>query len=183
MPYRITIEKEFQGEFWTNVYHTGAATLADALTAGNDIVAAERAVHLNNILFTKMRADDNVKNTDNYQTVALNVFGLAPANTSESAMLPLFNVVRVEFSVAGARPSRKYLRGCLVELHGGVRNLEASFVEFIRTSYAVPLESTVNYVDESGNIIVGASVHPRIGMRQLRRGGKKNSTQSSPTPL
>lgn len=183
MPFRITIEKEFQGEFWTNVYHTGAATLADAITAGNEIVALERVIHLSNILFTKMRVDDGVPNTDNYQTATLNVFGTAPANTGETVMLPLFNVVRVDFTVAGGRPSRKYLRGCMTEQHAGARNIEASYVEFVRANYAAPLESTVNYVDEDGNLIVGASVHPRVGMRQLRRGSKKKNTPSSPIPV
>src|SRR5690348_14263926 len=113
MPARIIVESycSLNGRFWTNRYFT-----TDAWTAAGDTIDALVDAHRNALtadsIITKVRVDDNVENTNNYDTVAFNAAGLLTAKGA--ALVPLFVVVRVDFDVAGGgSPSRKYMRGLL----------------------------------------------------------------------
>src|SRR5215207_2253474 len=103
---RLTIEKMYQGEYWTNVYWL-STDLSDSAAAAVDILAAERAITLSPVLFTKMRIDDGVEDTDVFVTTSPNQFGLRSPGGNE--MVPLFNVLRVDFAAGVGRPSRKYM--------------------------------------------------------------------------
>lgn len=170
---RLTIEKMYQGEYWTNVYYLAGDIGASGSDAA-DIIAAEQAIHMNTVLFTKARLDDNTEDTDVFATITINEFGAR--DPSGVQMLPLFNVLRVDFSAGGGRPSRKYLRGCLVETFVNFNTIESAQVTFFDTNYADVVSAVASYVDVDGDPISAGTVYPFVGMRQLRRGSKKKTT-------
>ena len=108
----VEIEKLYNGEYWVNRYHLSVG-IADALAPAQAILAAERTVTDSRIIFTKMNVRTTAVGDEQYFTQAVNQMGLA--NNSAADLLPLFNVVRVDFSAIIGRPSRKYLRGLLIE--------------------------------------------------------------------
>lgn len=170
---RIMVEKLYQGEYWTNVYYADATSVS-ATTTALAIVAAERAILGSGILVTKYRIDDNTENTDEYVTGVVNQFG--QRDFSASQLIPLFNVVRVDFEAGSGRPSRKYIRGALVESYINFNTIESAQVSYIQTNYADVLAALAGYVDIDGQALVAGVVHPFVGMRQLRRGSKKPVT-------
>lgn len=180
MPMRLTVEKEYQGEFWTNVYWLNVANPPAGNAAAEAVVNAERSTLDNRCIITRYRIDDAVPLTDNYHTVVLNVTGASANATIE--LMPLFSVVRVDLTVAGSRPSRKYFRGYLLEsIVEGPFNISASAITSFQTNLADALAAIPELCDVDGQDVVGAKVWPKVAMRQLRRGSKKKVTQSTTT--
>lgn len=175
--FKVDIEKVYANEYWSNVYYLELDVLDGALTVANEIVAAERAIHKNFVLFTKVRVSDMIPGTDEYITGVLNVTGLA---TSESTLLPLWNVVRVDLTATAGRPSRKYLRGCIAEDNMSYDNLDPAFVTFINNNYVTPLVLIEELKDVDGQDLVDGACMPKVGMRQLRRGSRRRTTPIIP---
>lgn len=168
MAYRITIEKYSAtlGRYWTNVYQSGAATLAAASAHGLELAAAERPLYPSHIVITKVRADDNVKNTDNYKTTPLNQAGTRATQTTDSA--PLFVTARVDFASADSgAPSRKYIRGTLTEDEFTWNALQASALTRLQT-YADAVVASAAVDPDNADLTTG-SVFPAPQMRQLKR--------------
>jgi hypothetical protein len=171
------IEKMYLGEYWTNRYIIAAASLVDAATVASQIVGAERAIHMLQVLFTRYRVSDGAPNTDVYQVNNLNSYGTVDAETQY--ILPLFNVCRCDFNVAGGgRPSRKYLRGVYSEADISYNSVNAAKVAAIQTNFVNPLVALAGYVDVDGQEIVAGSVYPQVAMRQLRRASKRKAPTS-----
>lgn len=168
-PFQVEIEKVFQGEFWVNRYFVNAASLGDAQLVGSHIVAAERVITSNRITFTKMSTRTTTRGDYVYTTSVLNLLGLR----NFSDVMPLFVVARVDFQAAAGRPSRKYLRGVLMESDVDVMTVSAARVTAINTDYAQVLAALAGFVDVDNDDIVGGACSPITGMRQLRRGSKK----------
>lgn len=169
----LDIQKEYSGEFWTNRYILDVTSFAAAESPAEQIVAAERAIHLDVVNFVSYRVSDTIPGNDQYFVVPLTGGG---ARTTATQALPLFDVARVDFFVTLGRPSRKYLRGVLVE--GDQENfgqLLASTVLFINENYTDPVAALVEYVDVDGQSISGGNCYPRVGMRQLRRGSRRRT--------
>lgn len=171
--FSVDIEKEYQGEYWTNRYIVQAADLNTANGDGGGIVALERTIHLTDVLFTRWRTSDLDPATDLYIINQINAQGL---RTHATDILPLFNVARVDFSTGQGRPSRKYLRGVLVEADITFNTILAGTVTDLTTSYATPMKNTGYYVDVDGQVFTAVSVYPLVAMRQLRRGSKRRVT-------
>lgn len=130
---------------------------------------------------TKARIDDNVKDTDNYDTVSYNREGEATHSTVE--LVPLFVVGRVDFDVSGGgSPSRKYLRAVLSEGDISFVSLGATAISRLN-AFGDAIVAIGTICDPQGQLFVDAVVWPAPQMRQLRRGSKKKSTPSSPTPV
>lgn len=170
---RLTIEKLYQGEYWTNVYWL-AGSIGDAGSPAAAIIAAEKAVLLDSVLMTKARIDDGVQDTDLYSTIIINDFG--DRELAGGSMVALFNVVRVDFQAGGGRPSRKYLRGLLTEAFVNFNTIEAAQLTFFQTNYATVVAEVTGFQDVDGDDITAGVVHPFVGMRQLRRASKKKIT-------
>lgn len=168
----VDIEKLLRGEYWTNRYWVKDDNMAQALISADMLYTSERAIHKNNVLFTKLRVSDGLPNTDVYQIVNLNTFGVQVPQGDE---LPLFCIVRVDFNTeGGGRPSRKYLRLPLNDVNMVAEGkLDTEFIGGIMEYYATPLVGFASYVDVDEQNIVSASVWPWVGMRQLRRGSKR----------
>lgn len=176
------IEKLLQGEYWTNRYIIEAADMAAALTAANTIVGAERAIHYDNVLFTRYRVSDGVAETDVYQVTNVNLFGSQALGSDH--MLPLFNVLRIDFNTAGGgRPSRKYLRGCLTEPNVNFNAIASALVTAVNSGYVSTLVGLASFVDIDGQQITSGAAYPFVGMRQLRRGSKRKTPTPDPVEV
>jgi hypothetical protein len=176
---KITVQKAWQQRYWVNVYHLNVG-LNDALDPLNAIVAAERAVHNEAVLITTARAATVAPGDELYFTVPINQFG--QKNSGNSQLLATFIAARVDFAAGAGRPSRKFLRGCLQEedvagwaLNGPQANL---FQTYGNAIVAIP-----EICDVDGEALTSAVMFPTITGRQHRRGSKKKSTPSSPTPV
>jgi hypothetical protein len=170
-------EKLRSGEYWSNRYIIDATDLAAAVAIADGIYDIERTVHQPGVTFTKYRVSDMVAGTDNFVVIPKGEPGLLSL-TGEP--LPLFNVVRVDFGTGSGRPSRKYLRLPLSEGVQANGVLDSVFVTTIRDNYASPLMNHVGFVDVDGEQIISNSVHPEVGMRQLRRGSRRRTTSILP---
>lgn len=173
--WRITIGKSLvsAGRNWVNRYLAEVADGSAAQTVANAIVAAERQFHHESVLFTNARVDDNIPNTDIYDTFAINQFGTL---SSTAELMPLFVVLRVAFNTEGSgRPSMKYYRGCLLE--NNVNGMTVASAEITAVQGILnPLITAQPLVDVDGQAWVNAEPSPVTGMRQLRRGSKKKIT-------
>jgi hypothetical protein len=173
--FRLQIEKFHSNanEYWVNRYFLNAASLADATLASNGIVDAEKALYMPEITITKSHVDDNAPNTSVFETVIRNLPGTR-ANVAADRM-PLFVVVRVDFTVAGGgRPSRKYLRGILNEGEVSFTTLAAGVVTLV-DQYAANVAAS-GACDPQGQDIIAGVTWKAPAMRQLRRGSKKKLT-------
>lgn len=176
--FRVHVEKFMPSaaEYWTNVYHHVGDNLASALTFGTAVAAAERAILSPLVMITKVRADDAVPLTEQYATTVLNQLGQRDPQGAQ--LLPLFVVARVDFSAAfGGRPSRKYLRGVLLEADADFTNILTSSLGLINTYAAAVVAAGAWDVDQQE--LMSGVAHPQPGMRQLRRGSKKKPVPSS----
>lgn len=167
----VTIEKVYNGEYWVNVYYLSVA-IADASVPANAIVAAERAVTSNQVVFSKMSLRTTAVGDEVYATAPLNLNGLAP----QAVNVPLFNVARIDFQAQVGRPSRKYLRCVFSTGHLSALNLSAERVGELNSLYAVPVAAITAYCDIDGDELIAGACSPIIGNRQLRRGSKKKVT-------
>ncbi len=168
------IEKVLQGEYFTNRYIIQAPTLADASNAAASIAGYERSIMAAAVLFTRYRVSDGAPGTDVYQVNNLNYYGQFVSDLN--LLLPLFNVVRCDFSTAGGgRPSRKYLRGCIGEGDVTFNDINAGRITAITTNYIAPLMALLPFVDVDAQQFSSGSVYPKVGMRQLRRASKRKA--------
>lgn len=175
MPNRITVEFVHLAsqEYWTNRYFTTTAVDA-AGTVLDAIAAAHRNILASNCILTKIRIDDNVQGTDNFDTVSKNAAGLVA--TGGGDMLPLWVTARVDFDVAGGgRASRKYLRGIVGESAVDFTTLSSGLITLMNT-FGDAIIAVGTICDPQGNLFVDAVPWPSPQMRQLRRGSKKNVT-------
>lgn len=178
----VTIEKFTGGEYWVNRYFVSDLTMDGAIGTGNAIANIEQVVHSASVALTKMSISTIAPGDNIYQTVILNKSGTRP-NTSNYDLAPLFVVARVDFSVTGSRPSRKYLRGVLTEGDFTTFALSTVCADYINLNYATPLANLQGYVDPQGQFIVAGAVNRSVGMRQLRRGSKKKRIPLSGIPV
>ncbi len=177
----VDIEKMLQGEYWTNRYIVAAADLAAASVVGGTIMGLERGIHQPAVLFTRYRTSDGQPLTDVYQVSQVNSFGLA--GETFTSLLPLFNVLRVDFTTAGGgRPSRKYLRGVLTEGDINFNAIAQNRIDFYAAEYVNPLAALNAFVDVDNQQINAGSVYPFVGMRQLRRASKSKAPAAG-TPI
>lgn len=173
--FQVDIEKSIvrnqaQTIYWTNVYHVDAVDMAAAVANGAIIANWERAITYASVAFTKMRT--RLAGSTGEGTLTT-LTGNGSRSASGVTLLPLFDVVRVDFTVGLGRPSRKYLRGCLAEVDIDGDVLTSTMLTLVSNSYATPLTDSTWYVDVDGQAITGFAVLTPVAMRQLRRGSKR----------
>jgi hypothetical protein len=173
--FALDIEKKltFDPETWTNRYIVEATDLTLALLSSEAIYDAEVAIHLDVVQFTRYRVSDMDPDTDTFVIVPKSDTG---ARTTTGQTLPLFNVVRVDFPAGTGRPSRKYLRLPIQESEQANGDLDTGLIALVNTDYGTVLGDISAYVDVDGEPLGSGVAHPRVGMRQLRRGSKRKLT-------
>lgn len=176
--YQVDIEKQLGSEYWTNRYFVNSPTLAEADLAGMQIQNRERLFHRTAVTFTKRRVSDTVPNTSNF--IVTPVF--QPGELAKNgAFLPLFNVLRVDFSVVGSgRPSRKYYRMplCAGDITSDF-NIDSGITSAVQ-AHLVSLIATMDLdyspiVDPDLQPWVAPAVYLAVAMRQLRRGTRRRT--------
>jgi hypothetical protein len=176
--YQIDIEKSFLAAtgsliYWTNVYHADRPTLADAQSTATIILNAEKSIHYSNVTYTKYRVRPAVVGSEGSIT-AVNLPGARGIASNE--YLPLFNVVRIDFTATIGRPSRKYLRLPVLETNQVNGALSAGEITALNTNYCTPMLGVTGLCDVDGQNFTAVTPYPYVGMRQLRRGSKRRST-------
>lgn len=158
---------------WSNVYHAVASTLDDAVEIANDVVFIERDVFMEYIYFFRMRVTVNDPGFNGFTIVPLTGTG---TRGTPSFSLPLWNTFRVDFLVDGGRPSRKFLRGPVLQSDQNGDQLTTGGIAFIAENYVLPMTALFSadgiadgLVDESGNVFSSAQVHNFVQMRQMHR--------------
>lgn len=173
--YSLDIEKQLGTEYWTNRYILDGASPAGLNTAAVAIVAAERAITLDSVTFTKYRISSVATGDDDYVIIALGSAGQRAVGGATA--LPLFNCVRVDFDATQGRPSRKYLRGIIAEgdqSDFGVLN--DTLLDFVDENYTGYVVGVPEFVDVDGQGFTGGRSMKAIAMRQLRRGSRRRTT-------
>jgi hypothetical protein len=168
--FQADVQKVYQGEYWTNRYILEAADLAAATLAAHEIVDNERNIHSTLITFDKLRVSSVAEGDQEYAIESLTGNGEYNAGV---LLVPLFNVVRVDFNCATGRPSRKYLRGCIGNENQVGPNLLPAYWTIVGTSYVTLMLNVPGFVDVDGQPFTSGVTMQRIGMRQLRRGRRK----------
>lgn len=156
---------------WSNVYTIDALGIESALTALDDIVDIEKAVHYDSVIFFKQHVQQ-ISDTSIVRSQSGGGAGSLP-ETGLGGPLPLFCTVRVTFTDGVKRPEIKYLR-----LPGQEANLtngawDGELVDYVQENYADPLVALLAYVGPSGESPTSASVSAAVQNRQLgwhRRG-------------
>lgn len=166
----VDVEKRLGEEYWTNVYHLNAPSLADAEVAALAIVGRERSMHRDNVSFTKVRVRPKLLPAGGGTVVATG--GTGQLSSTGQNILPLFNVARVDFLTSVGRPSRKYFRLPIVANDAVNGTLNATITGIINT-YAAGMVGDARFVDPQGQPFIGSFVDTRVAMRQLRRGAKR----------
>lgn len=174
--FRLQLEKYFSGagEYWVNVYHVEATDLAAAAALGASIRDAERPLYTSGITITKAHVDDGIAHTDVFQNVVYNMNGSRTGTTT--ANFPLWVTARVDFNVVGGgRPSRKFLRGVLLEADADFMTVGTAMQTLLAT-YANAIVAIGAVVDPQGQLFSSGAPFAAPAMRQLRRGSKKRVT-------
>jgi len=173
--YRITVEKFMAAvqEYWTNVYHVNAQGGADTVPITNAIVAAERKVLSTAAIVTK--ANITLPGAGSGSVLGANIYNQAGQIAWGGEGMPLFVTARVDFTVAGSRPSRKYIRAFLAEDGVSFTTLAASYLTILQT-YANDIVAVAGICDVDGQPLVSGAPKNYPQMRQLRRGSKKKVT-------
>jgi len=155
--------------FWTNVYHLEAVDLpAAAAFANTTIATAESTLLDGSIHVSKTIVSDPA--SDDFVTTPLNI----PGAMSGVSLLPFYNTVKVNVSVAGfGRNDYKFYRGGLTEAGqtNGVLEtaLVAAYDAMVDGIIADGGAAGVDLVDNVGNLWLVAATQSNVQMRQLHR--------------
>ena len=172
--FALDIEKQFGNEYFSNRYILSGATLTGLVPTGLAITNIERFITSVRCTFTKYRIRDMTPDNDQFVVVQVNQPGQRGAGGT--ALLPLFDVARVDFSVGLGRPSRKFLRGVLQLADiGDTGELLTATIATINTGYVIPMLAVSEYVDVDGEAFTAATVARFASNRQLRRGSKRRT--------
>lgn len=177
--YKAEIFKSTPGsDDWCNTYHIQASDLSEASTIAGFAAVAEQVIHQDYVLIERARVSQVVPNTDDFETLVLNIAG---SRSAVSLSLPLWNTFRVDFGVAASRPSRKYIRGPVLQVDQNGDVVQSSGLT-IMASYITAISAQFSadgiapgLVDESGNPFTAAIPHNRVVLRPLHRNRRRIS--------
>lgn len=172
--YRIQIVKSIGAQQWSNDYLVVATDLITAEGYGVTLMAMERGLHGNIVNFDYIRTSTTLKGDRSFNHNPINLLGQQDFGAGE--YLPLFNTVRVDFGTGSADPARKYYRCPILESWQANGVLTPGTVAMLTTQAQTILPGGSNpipLVTTKGNLVVNASVHAQVQMRQLTRRGKK----------
>lgn len=172
--FRIQIDKSIGAQHWSNDYLVVATDLIQAEGFGVTLMAMERSIHGSVVNFNYIRTSTTLKGDRSFNHNPINLTGQIDYTGFE--WLPLFNTVRVDLGTAGSDPARKYYRIPVLEVNQVNGQLTSAIQSSItaQVQNILPGGSTpVPVVTTKGNIVVNASTHPQVQMRQLYRRGKR----------
>jgi len=155
--------------FWTNVYHIEGPDI-EAVAAFSNIVLAvgEASLMDGSFIVSKTLVDDTTSNDFISTPLAI------PGSLSGVSVLPLYNTVKVNVSVAGfGRNDYKFYRGGLTEAGqtNGVLEtaVQDAYEDMVNAFIADATAAGLDMVDNAGNLWQVAETQPAVQMRQLHR--------------
>jgi hypothetical protein len=170
--FKVEVFKLFAGENWGNVYHVNAADIEAAQDAAATIGATEISFHQQEVLIQYARVSDVLPDTDVFVTLPFNENG---DSTGTGNLLPLWDTLRIDFSVAAGRPGRKYYRGCLTtdNITDDFATIDSDaydpVVDALGTLLSTLTAASTPLVQPDGDLLLTATAHPTVQMRQLHR--------------
>lgn len=170
--FNLDIQKAIDTEFWTNRYTLDLATADPEQADIQTILLAERNITTTSVSFTSYRLSTATVGDETFFIVPVGESGLYSGGGDR---LPLFNCVRVDFTVLGTYPCRKYLRTGLTETMVAGLYLTPTYRDLVNANYADVLAGLSSYVNPAGRSITGGAAPEEIAMRQLRRGSRRRT--------
>lgn len=171
--FRVQIDKSIGAQHWSNDYLLTTTDLIAAEGFGVILMAMERSIHGSVVNFNYVRTSTTLKGDRSFNHNPINLTGQIDYSGFE--YLPLFNTVRVDLGTAGSDPARKYFRIPVLEVNQSNGQLTTAIMASITAQVQNILpggSNPVPLVTTKGNVVVNASVHPQVQMRQLYRRGK-----------
>jgi len=167
-PYRITIKKTFQGFPWVNSYVISAASQPVAATVAADLVAFEKAITSNQVLFTNARVSlvpdptrtqfINIPLTGN-GTVALGFAG----SLSGAPVVSFFEVAPASLGMPGKKLYRFTTKAADVYADGEGFALNDSATYLARWNAAI--SDVFEAIDgEGASLVIGAGARTALSM-------------------
>lgn len=176
--YRVSIQKTADARYWTNRYFVQAATIQDAQDIGDLIVAAEKTIHLNYVIFASMLTSSIIEGDSAFLVKPLSGVG---ARTATGPM-PLTVCARVLLQPDNfGKPDVKYLRGCIGPGDLGTATLLGGpFVNTINSGYCAAILAIEDVCTDNGQSYATVGVSPKVSQHQLTRGTRKAVTPVIP---
>lgn len=166
--YRIDIHKLLGAEEWSNTYLTDDPTLLDAQDLASGLLAFEKQLHHNNVLFTFIRISTVLVDDRVFRHLVVNETGIP----SGGDFLPLFNTARMDMQTSSSDPARKYYRLPLSEsdqVSGFIAGAYMTALNGAIASHLVTPGLLDHIVTNAGNTVISAAFMPAVQMRQLHR--------------
>lgn len=170
--YTVDVQKVWNGEYWTNVYHVDATGIADALSKGIEIANIEKAVLATDVTITAVRARPTGVVGGETAFSAVNIIG----TLTTTGNVPLEVCVRVVFGNSTSRPGIKYLRAAVSSTDFATRKtLAAGRLTAVDTNYSTPIMAKTYLRDARGRAVLTVKANAQTSNHQLRRGSKRKA--------
>lgn len=168
--WRLEIFKKLEAETWSNAYLLDDTDITAADAVASSLVDWEAAIHKSNVqleyyLLSSIAIGDRI-----FRHVPLNIPGEDPIGSEQ--WIPLYNTLRMDMATTDSDPARKYYRLPITE--GMQQNsiftpaAVTAFNSAINTILQ-PIIDLGSIVTNSGKVVVSASTHVAVQMRQLHR--------------
>lgn len=167
--WKVDIQKNYYGDYITNVYHVVTPDITSAMQAANDIAQLERKLLFPDQFIDNLRVSTPAPADEVFYTLPVNIPGTRP---TAGQLLPAFCRIRVDLSVGYRRPGRKFLLS-LTETDQASGQLEPAMIAFVNANYAVPLVALGVCASPDGSMVISAACKASVGMRQLKRASKR----------
>jgi hypothetical protein len=167
----VDIQKNYYGDYITNVYHVDTTNMSDAIDAAEEIAVLESKLFVSTVNVDAIRVSTPAPGDNIYNSGIVNIPGTRSAGSPD---LPPFARFRVDMSVGFTRPLRKFLLGAQQDDASGGGFTSAAGV-FVATNYITPLIALGVVCSPSGSLVVSGALNARVGMRQLKRASKRTT--------
>lgn len=175
--HRISIHKAWGLYKWNNDWLVDAVSMAEAEGYGDILTTFERRMHFDVVLIRGFTVATLAPNDRKFRNKAVNLYGINGATGLQ--FLPPWNCLRVDLSTQDSDPGRKYYRSPIPETWQIDGNLVSTVITSLQADINTYLVNTVvldNIFTPKGNVVTGATVYPRVAMRQMDRRRKKKVT-------
>lgn len=177
MQYVVNTRKQLGTNMWGNTYHVEANSLQEASDYGIQIANIEKTVLHNTAKIITIGVRTAAEEDKLFNTMPANITGTWTGTGDAS---PLFVVARIDFTIFGERPSRKFLRAVVNETALGAFGLIVpAHLTMLTTNYAAPMASLPFLTDERGNRFNGSIVYQYVTKRNLTRRARREAKKLS----
>lgn len=179
--FRVEIFKRLNNETWENRWYIETVSFTTAPPLVDQIVAAERNIHSDQVTFTYARVSTIVEGDDLFLNLPINLQGQLAASTT-GGLLPLWNVAKVYFAKDLQRPDYKLFRGVLGEGNTESGQVTASMVTTITNSFTPLVLLDPQIVFPESGTYTNVNTDNLIRQRDVHRRRRRSATSGLVTP-